>query len=185
LKPPIEAAQLVEALGRQADVTHHRDAGADEATHELGVDRTTLELDGVAVALLHELAGAGHALLDRRLVRHERHVADDVGPPGAARDRATVVRDLIERDGKRGFVALHHHAQRVADEQNVRSGLVEEARERSVVGGEHGDSLTTLFHLPQGLDGDATRSRLHSVHLSLVSSPWGVTRRTIRLRACW
>ena len=159
----LEAAELVVALRREADVAHHRDARGDEPVHELGVDRAALELDRVAAALLHQLAGVGHALLDRRLVRHERHVADDVRAARPAGDGAAVVDDLVERDRQGRVVALHDHAERVADEQHVGAGLVEQARERGVVGGEHGDPLASLLHLPQGVDGDATRGRLHSV----------------------
>ena len=139
-------------------MAHHRDAGADEPAHELGVDRAALELDRVAAALLHQPAGVRHALLERRLVRHERHVADDVRAPRAAHDRAAVIRDLVERDRQRRVVALHDHAERVADEQDVGAGLVEQPRERRVVGGEHGDLLAALLHLPEGVDGDALRS---------------------------
>jgi hypothetical protein len=51
-------------------------------------------------------------------------------------------------------VALHHHAQRIPDQQHVGSGTVEQAGEGGVVGREHGDPLPGLLHLPQRIDGD-------------------------------
>ena len=141
-------------------MAHHRDAGGDEPRDELGVHGAALELDRVAAALLHQPAGVRDAVLDRRLVGHERHVADDVRAPRRACDRAAVIDHLVERDRQRRLVTLHDHAERVADQQHVDAGFVEQPRERGVVRGEHGDLLAALLHLPEGLDGDARR--LHS-----------------------
>jgi flavin-dependent dehydrogenase len=178
------AAELVVALRGQADVAHHRDAGGDQPLDELGVDRTALELDRVAAALLHQLAGVADALLDRCLVRHERHVADDMCTPGTARYRTAVVRDLVERHRQGGVVALDDHAERVAHEEHVRAGLVEQPREGRVVGREHRDLLAPSLHLPEGVDGDLRG--LHSARpFSDGYAAWESRAAPARLRASW
>ena len=48
------AAEAVLALRGEAEVRHHRDAGADERAHLLGDGGAALELDRVRAGLLHE-----------------------------------------------------------------------------------------------------------------------------------
>ena len=43
----------------------------------------------------------------------------------------------------------HHHAQGIANQQDVDAGPVQMARHGVVVGGEHGDALSAAFHLRQ------------------------------------
>ena len=142
-------------------MAHHRDAGRDEPRDELGVDSAPPSslTDWQPPSFISRPAFSMPCSSDAWYA-HERHVADDVRPPHAAHDRAAVVDHLVERDGERRVVALDDHAERIADEQHVGAGFVEEPRERGVVGGEHGDLLAALLHLPQGVDGDALR--LHS-----------------------
>jgi hypothetical protein len=54
---------------------------------------------------------------------------------------ARVVGDVGDGDRQRRVVALHHVAQRIADQQGVDAGAVEQAREAGVVAGEHDDLL--------------------------------------------
>ena len=54
----------------------------------------------------------------------------------AARDRARVIDHLVERDRQRVGAALHDHAERVADEEDVDAGAIDQAGERRVVGGD-------------------------------------------------
>ena len=150
----LEAAQLVERLRGQADVTHDRDAARHQAPDQLGVLGAALELDRVSAALLDQASGRGQGRLDAGLVRHERHVADHVSPVRAARHRAGVIDDLVEGDRQGGLVALDDHAQRVADQEQVGVALVEQTREGRVVAGQHGDLLAAPLHLAQGVDGD-------------------------------
>jgi hypothetical protein len=55
-----------------------------------------------------------------------------------------MIDDLVHGHRQRGVEPLHHHAEGVADEQHVDARLVENPRERIVVGGEHGDLLAML-----------------------------------------
>ena len=72
----LEAAEGGGGLRRQADVAHHRDAGADDRPRPLDGGAAALELDGVAAGLLDEALGVLDRLLVRALVGAERHVAD-------------------------------------------------------------------------------------------------------------
>ena len=109
------AAHLVHRLRGEAEVAHHRDAGADDARSIVSANSAppssfTLPTPPSATrrpALLHRL-------VDRGLVAHERQVADDVRPLRAAGDGAAVVDHLVHGDGQGRVVALDHHAQRVA-----------------------------------------------------------------------
>src|SRR5690606_12994309 len=121
----LEATELVERLRCQPDVAHHRDAGGHQPVYELGMYGAALELDRVAAAFLDEPAAVCPALIDRRPVRHERHVAADVRALGAANDGAAVVGHLLESDRECGVMSLHDHAERIADQEHVGSAFVE------------------------------------------------------------
>ena len=112
----LETAQRMHRLRRETDVTHHRNAGADDAHHVLGNVLPALELDAFGHAFFDELAGVLERLDRRHLKAHERHVADHVRVLGAAGDGACVITDLIERDRDGALMTLHHHAEGVADE---------------------------------------------------------------------
>ena len=86
----LEAAELVHRLRRHPDVAHDRDAGAHEAAHQLGDLDAALELDRLGAALLDQAPGGAHAVLDRRLVAHERHVGRPGGRARTPRDDARV-----------------------------------------------------------------------------------------------
>jgi hypothetical protein len=76
-----------------------------------------------------------------------------VSATSPARHRAAVVDDVVDGHPERVVVALDHHAERVAHEQQVSAGLVEDARERGIVGGHHHQGLTALGGTNGG-DGD-------------------------------
>ena len=130
-------------------MAHHRDAGVDDRLRARDRCAAALELDRVGAAVLHEPNGVRHRLLVRGLVRAERHVGDDERPLRAARHPLRHEQDLVERDGHRRLAAVHDHAGRVADEDQVDAGGVGEPRARRVVGGDHDDLLAAAFHLVQ------------------------------------
>ncbi len=101
----------------------------------------TLELHASAPASFTSRMALSTALLRARLVGAERQVADHQRAPPPAGDHAGVVDHLVERHRQRGVVALHHHAERVADQETVDPRLVEQAGEGPVVRGHHRDPL--------------------------------------------
>ena len=70
------------------------------------------------------------------------------------RHRARVVQHLLHGDGQGVFVAQHHHAQRVADQDHVNAGFVHQPRAGVVVGGEAGDEFLALFLFEKSGSGD-------------------------------
>jgi hypothetical protein len=106
----LEAAHGVHRLGREADVAHHRDAGAHHLLDGLADLLAALELHALGAALLEEAAGVEQRLVHAALVGHERHVGHHVGAADASADGARVVDDVFERDRQRGGLALDDHA---------------------------------------------------------------------------
>src|SRR5205814_8308464 len=79
-----------------------------------------------------------------------------------------------------GLHALHHHAERVADEDDVDAGFVGDAAEREVIGRQRHDRVAAAFVLqnvrncdltlherPPGPNPDRKSTRLNSSHLGI------------------
>ena len=105
-----------------------------------------LELDRLRAALGEEAAGVAKRLLGAQLPAEKRHVPDDVCAPRAPRDGSAVVDHLVDRHRKRRVEPLNDHSKRVAHEQDVDAGIVEQARERRIVCGHHGDPSALTLH---------------------------------------
>ena len=115
-----------------------------------------------APALLHEPHGRVVGLLRRALVGTEGQVADDQRATYRPGDGTREGKQLVDRDGERGLVAVDVVRRTVADEQHLDAGLVEDLRGVHVVRGQHREALTALLHLAQvlGTDPLARRRRL-------------------------
>ena len=72
----------------------------------------------------------------------------------AAFDGGRVDDHLVHGDGHGGVVAQHHHAQRIADENQIDAGFVDGQRAGIIIGGDHRDGFAALFLGVQGGDGD-------------------------------
>ena len=123
-------AQLVDGLGGQADVPHHRDAAAHQAIdHGKGFGLGPLELHRCRGGFLEHPAGRGHGLIRAALVGEEREIADQQGLLGlgcsghAPGGGPAVVQHLVEGDRQGGAVAQHHHGQGVAHQDGVGAGF--------------------------------------------------------------
>ena len=82
-------------------------------------------------------------LLLRRLVGAERHVDHDQRLLGAAHHRMALQDHHVERHRHRGLEPVHHHAERVADQDHV-AVFVDEARGMRVIGGQQHDRIAAL-----------------------------------------
>ena len=82
-------------------------------------------------------------------IGQERHVRDDQRPLGAAADGARMVDHHVERDGKGVVVAEHNHAERIADQNHIDAGAIQQARHREIVRGPDGDLFAAFFHGPK------------------------------------
>ncbi len=144
----------VDGLRLQSNVAHHRDAGIDQAFDDVADALAALELDRLGHAVLHQAAGVAEGLVGALAVGHEGHVGDHQGALDRARDHAHVVEHLVHLHRQGGVVAGEHHRGRIADQDDVDAGLVDEARGEEVVGGEGRDLLMRLLHLLQAQGGD-------------------------------
>ena len=102
-----------------------------------------------ASAVLVQDARVRDGLLHRDVVRHEGHVADDVGTLHAAHDGLGVDEHLVHRDGHGVLVAQLDHAEAVADQDDVDARLVDDQALGVRVGGDHRDLLPLALHCQQ------------------------------------
>jgi hypothetical protein len=116
-----------------------------EELDDLGLARSSLELDHLRAAFLHEPHGVLQRLLARR-VRHERHVGHLERPEQSFGDRLGVIDDVIERDRHGRVVPLDHHAERVADQHDVDAGLVGQRGIARVIARDARDLLAARLH---------------------------------------
>ena len=131
-KPP----SVLTDCGREAEVAHHRDLGVEDGVDRVEALAAALELHrGGAGA--HEAGRVGDGVLAPEVVAHPRQVGDDQRARLRARDRAGVVRHVVDGDVQRVVVPEHDHRHRVADEDHVDAGGVDRARRRRVVRGDH------------------------------------------------
>ena len=161
------AAELVDRLRQQAEMRAHRNAALGEEGDGLDHHRAAFQLDHVR-ARRHQPRSGGKRALGRGLVAAEGQVGDDEGAFGARGHAARVVRHLGELHRQGRGVALHHHAERVADQQHVDAGGIEHAREAGVVAGEHGDFFAAFAH---GLEGGQGDGHAHAARLKNSRGP--------------
>ena len=108
-------------------MAHHRDLGVEDGAHRVEPLAPTFELHR-AGAGADERRRVADGLLARHVVAHPRQVADDERLRLRARDRADVVRHVVDGDVQRVVVAEHDHRERVADEDHVDARFVDDAR---------------------------------------------------------
>src|SRR6266851_2364061 len=73
----LESAHLIHELRRETEMAHDRDAHRSQPLRDLDDPAAAFELDGVHSAFLDEAGRGGDRLFDRRVIRHERHVAHE------------------------------------------------------------------------------------------------------------
>ena len=141
-----EAAEGVDRLGGQADVAHHRDLGVDQCPHHGRPDGATLELDapgagpdqGGGVA-----DGVGHV----DVVAEPRQVADDQRPRLGTGHGGHVVGHVGDGHLQGVLVAEDDIGHRVAHEDHVDAGGIDDAGAGGVVGGDHHQGLVAVADL--------------------------------------
>ena len=138
-----EAAQHVDRLRRQPDVGHDGNAAIGEKADGLRHAPAALELDRAALGFLDDLSGIVEGVARALLIGAEGHVDDDERVLGAAHDGAAMHDHEVERHRQCRFEAVHHHAEGVADQQEV-DIFVGDGRGMGVIGGERHDRLAAL-----------------------------------------
>ena len=88
-------------------------------------------------------AADSEGLLLRGFIGTERHVDHHQRAARAAHHRVALQDHHVERDRDRGLEPVHHHAERIADQDEV-AMAVEHARGVGVIGGQRDDRLAAL-----------------------------------------
>ena len=93
-------------------------------------------------------------MLRTDLVRAERQIPDDQGSGVGSSDAANVILHLRQacRDG--GLLSLYDGRRRIADEDHVDSGSIDETGEGGVVRRDHGDRSPVVAKASQIGNGD-------------------------------
>ena len=139
--PPLhaEAAQLVDRLRRQPEMSHDRHAGADDLPDHVLVAVDAFELDGVRAAPDEQRRRrSSPRAMPLRYERNGRSAITNL-PPAARATARVCIAIRLERRRQRRLVPVNHHRRRVADENrvDVRSG--DQARRPGVVGRDDRD----------------------------------------------
>jgi hypothetical protein len=83
------------------------------------------------------------------VVAAEGHVGDEQSALGAATHGSRVMEHLVEGYRQSGVIAEDDHGDRIADEDDVHAGFVEQARGRIVIRGQAND----FFEIFRGICG--------------------------------
>ena len=115
-------------------MTHNRNTGVHDGTHAIGITSPSFQFHSLTIGFLHDAAGIFHRVIDRRLVRHERHIHHHKRVPGTTADGFSMVYHVVNGHGQRILVAQHNVAQGVADKNHVDTGLVNDACRMVIIG---------------------------------------------------
>ena len=126
-------ALLSDALWQHADVAHERDARLNDGFDLRDESDATFELHGIGPGL-HEPAGIFQRLLGR-FVAVKGQVGNDWGAFDTAADGCGVVDHHLHRDAGGIGQAEHDHAKGIADQDQVHTGFIEQARGWVIIGG--------------------------------------------------
>ena len=86
------------------------------------------DLDHFRSRFFHETGGVPHRVAGIGLIRPEWHVAHQQRMLYAAMRGPGVVQHFVERDRKRVLVPQHGLGQRIADQNDIDPGLIDQAR---------------------------------------------------------
>ena len=103
---------------------HHGYSRIKNALHCIHNLHTAFELEGITSALSHDAYGIAHSIHRVNLIAAERHVAYHKGTVDRTHNRACMVYHLVDGDGQRSAVSGHHIGCRIAYEDAVDAGTV-------------------------------------------------------------
>ena len=124
-------------------MAQHRYAARRQEGHGLGHVPAAFELDPGRAGLDHDPGGVAKGLLRRFLVAAKGQVDDDTGLRGDAGDRGAVGDHLVQGDREGVRRAVEHHAEGVADQDEVHMGI-QQPRHGATVGGEANQRVAAL-----------------------------------------
>ena len=68
-----------------------------------------------------------------------------------------MVDHMIQRNWHRRVIPCHHIGCGIAHQNDIDACCINDASHRKIIGGQHGDLLTSLLHFLQGVGGDFHR----------------------------
>jgi len=128
---------------------HDGNAGREDALHRFENLLAALHLHGVGLGLLHDAHGRVERHFRIALIGAEGKIDHHQRAADGPHHRTGMVDHHVERDGKRRLVTGHDIGRRIAHEDHVHAGGIDDPGHRIIVRGEHGDLLAALFHLRQ------------------------------------
>src|ERR1039458_8757176 len=140
----------VQRLRRKSDVADHGNLRLDHAFDQAGALLAALDLHRLGARLLDKASSVTQSVALCDMDRSERHVGHQKCPFDAAPYRTRVVQHLLHSNRQGIFIAQHHHAERVADQDHVNAGLIHQPRAGIVVGGQTSDDFLTLLFFEKG-----------------------------------
>ena len=139
------AAEGVDALGPQAAVGHHGNAGRHECGNRLGLLDAAFELHGLAAGFFQNAAGVFDRPVRAQMETRKWHIDDHESVLHGAADHFGVVDHFVERHRQCAVVPLDDHRHAVADEDALDAGGIDEAGQGVVVRGDHRDLASGRF----------------------------------------
>jgi hypothetical protein len=124
-------------------MAHDRHAALNQEGDGLRHAPAAFEFDRAAAGFLEHARRRGERLFLRGLVGAERQVDDDQRALRAAHHREPLQDHHLECDRHGGLEPMHHHAERIADQNEV-AITVEDARRVRMIGGEALDRRAAL-----------------------------------------
>jgi len=149
----LEATDFVHRLWLETQMSADGNVMAGKVPDNLDLTCTAFELDHHRATFLHQ-AHRVVECLTRVGIAHERHVGNEEGVPQAASDGPRVIDNIVDSYRYRRIVTLNHHAERVANEHEVRAGGIDQRCVTRIVSRQASDRLTILFHFSQCRDID-------------------------------
>ncbi len=143
-----EAAGGVHQLWHQPDMAEDGNAARHQKGDGLRHLLAALQLNAVAAGFLHQPHGVAERLFLGFLIGSEGKIDDDAGMFDATHDGAAVGDHHVQRDADRRVHAVKHHAEGIADQQQI-AMRIEQAGNRRRIGGQ-ADDARLAFHLPDG-----------------------------------
>ncbi len=119
---------------------------ADQGRDRFGLRGAPFQLDRLAAGFFQDAAGIFDRLERPGVTVGKRHVDDHQRPLHGPADHFGMVDHFVERDRQGGRMPLHDHRQRVADQQTLDAGGVQQPGHGEVVGREHRDLFARGFH---------------------------------------
>ena len=132
------------------------DAALNDGLDLRDVRAASLQLHRLGAGLRQD-ARAGDRLFGRRVGRNGQ-IGDDHRALHRARHGAGVMPHVLQRHQRRVRIAEHHHAERIADQHEIDSALIQQPRRGIIIGRERCDLFSAALHRVKGGDPFSTET---------------------------